>query len=91
VATRSGSLQYLLEQGATRGAWRVPVSIGFGCFYNYFDSKDAIVAAVIEDAAEAAAQAIDAATSDLDDAAEVAARPLPEVPQLRSAAPAQAR
>ena len=47
--------------------------VGFGSFYNYFDGKDAVVGAVIEDAAEAAALAIEAATSDLDDPAEVVA------------------
>jgi AcrR family transcriptional regulator len=47
--------------------------VGFGSFYNYFDSKDAIVAAVVEEAAKAAGQAIDAATRELDDSAEVVA------------------
>jgi AcrR family transcriptional regulator len=47
--------------------------VGFGSFYNYFESKDAIVAAVVEDAAEAAGRAIEAATGDLDDPAEVVA------------------
>ncbi len=47
--------------------------VGFGSFYNYFDSKEAIVAAVVEEAIEAAGQAIDAATSELDDPAEVVA------------------
>jgi AcrR family transcriptional regulator len=47
--------------------------VGFGSFYNYFDSKEAIVAAVVEEAVEAAGQAIDAATRELDDPAEVVA------------------
>jgi AcrR family transcriptional regulator len=47
--------------------------VGFGSFYNYFDNKEAIVAAVVEDAAEAAGQAIEVATRDLDDPAEVVA------------------
>jgi AcrR family transcriptional regulator len=47
--------------------------VGFGSFYNYFDSKDAIVAAVVEEAATAAAEAIDAATQEIDDPAEVVA------------------
>lgn len=47
--------------------------VGFGSFYNYFDSKEAIVAAVVEEAATDAAQAIDAATKDLEDPAEVVA------------------
>jgi AcrR family transcriptional regulator len=47
--------------------------VGFGSFYNHFESKDAIVAAVVEDAATAAAEAIDAATRDVEDPAEVVA------------------
>lgn len=47
--------------------------VGFGSFYNYFDSKDAIVAAVMEQAAAAAGAAIDAATADIEDPAEVVA------------------
>ena len=33
--------------------------VGFGSFYNYFESKDAIVAAVVEETVEAAGRAID--------------------------------
>ena len=47
--------------------------VGFGSFYNYFESKEAIVAAVVEETVEAAGQAIEAATSELDDPAEVVA------------------
>jgi AcrR family transcriptional regulator len=47
--------------------------VGFGSFYNYFQGKDDIVAAVVEDAAAAAGRAIEAATEDLDDPAEVVA------------------
>jgi AcrR family transcriptional regulator len=47
--------------------------VGFGSFYNYFESKEAIVAAVVEEAATQAAEAIDAATKDIDDPAEVVA------------------
>lgn len=47
--------------------------VGFGSFYNYFDSKDAIVAAVVDEEARAAAEAIDAATADVEDPAEVVA------------------
>ena len=47
--------------------------VGFGSFYNYFDNKEAIVAAVVDEAVEAAGQAIEAATRDLDDPAEVVA------------------
>ncbi len=47
--------------------------VGFGSFYNHFENKEAIVAAVVEQAAAAAAQAIDAATTSLEDPAEVVA------------------
>lgn len=45
--------------------------VGFGSFYNYFKSKNAIVAAVIEDATRAIGAAIDEATASVDDPAEV--------------------
>lgn len=47
--------------------------VGFGSFYNYFESKDAIVAAVVETVAAELGEAIAASTSDTDDAAEVVA------------------
>jgi AcrR family transcriptional regulator len=47
--------------------------VGFGSFYNYFDSKEAIVAAVAGEAATAAGEAIDAATMEIEDPAEVVA------------------
>jgi AcrR family transcriptional regulator len=47
--------------------------VGFGSFYNHFDSKDAIVVAVVEETATALAEAIAVATASLDDAAEVVA------------------
>jgi AcrR family transcriptional regulator len=47
--------------------------VGFGSFYNYFDSKDAIVEAVLAEALSAHGAAIDGATTDLDDPAEVVA------------------
>ena len=47
--------------------------VGFGSFYNYFDSKDAIVAAVVEEVVTAAGEAIAAATKDIEDPAEVVA------------------
>jgi AcrR family transcriptional regulator len=47
--------------------------VGFGSFYNYFESKDAIVVAVVEQAAREAGQANDRASLGLDDPAEVVA------------------
>lgn len=45
--------------------------VGFGSFYNHFDSKDAIVAAVAEEATRAIGAAIDQATAGIEDPAEV--------------------
>jgi AcrR family transcriptional regulator len=47
--------------------------VGFGSFYNHFDSKDAIVDVVIEQCLAEQGAAIDAVTRDLDDPAEVIA------------------
>lgn len=45
--------------------------IGLGTFYNYFDSREAIIDAVIYDIVETLGQRMDVLTADLDDAAEV--------------------
>ncbi|CAA9210156.1 MAG: hypothetical protein AVDCRST_MAG50-997 [uncultured Acidimicrobiales bacterium] len=48
--------------------------VGFGTFYSYFESKDAILAAALEDVAEQLAATISSATSSIEDpAAAVAA------------------
>jgi AcrR family transcriptional regulator len=47
--------------------------VGFGSFYNHFDSKEAIVDAVIADVLTEQGAAIEAMTRDLDDPAEVIA------------------
>jgi AcrR family transcriptional regulator len=47
--------------------------VGFGSFYNHFESKEAIVEAVLAEAVAAQGEAIDAATAELDDPAEVVA------------------
>lgn len=47
--------------------------VGFGSFYNYFESKEAIVAAVVEAVSSELGDTIAAATADLPDAAEVMA------------------
>ena len=47
--------------------------VGFGSFYNHFESKEAIVEAVLAEALAAQGEAIDAATAQLDDPAEVVA------------------
>jgi AcrR family transcriptional regulator len=47
--------------------------VGFGSFYNHFDSKEAIVEAVLQETIAAQGAAVDAVTRDLDDPAEVMA------------------
>ncbi len=47
--------------------------VGFGSFYNHFDSKEAIVEAVVAETVAAQGSAIASVTSDLDDPAEVVA------------------
>ncbi len=47
--------------------------VGFGSFYNHFESKEEIVAAVLEQVVAEAGAAIDRATSDIADPAEVVA------------------
>lgn len=47
--------------------------VGFGSFYNHFDSKEAIVEAVLTEAVSTQGAAIDAVTARLDDPAEVIA------------------
>jgi AcrR family transcriptional regulator len=45
--------------------------VGAGSFYNHFTDKDAIVEAILAEAAEANGQRVDELTADLDDPAEV--------------------
>jgi len=45
--------------------------VGFGSFYNHFDSKDAIVEAVLSEAIAAQGKTVDVLTRHLDDPAEV--------------------
>src|SRR6201993_1921454 len=47
--------------------------VGFGSFYNHFDSKEAIVEAVLADTLAAQGAAIDSITAGLDDPAEIIA------------------
>ena len=47
--------------------------VGFGSFYNHFDSKDAIVEAVLAETVGAQGAALETVTSELDDPAEVVA------------------
>jgi AcrR family transcriptional regulator len=45
--------------------------VGFGSFYNYFESKEAIVAAVLEEAITTHGESVAELTADLEDPAEV--------------------
>jgi AcrR family transcriptional regulator len=45
--------------------------LGIGTFYNYFDSREEIITAVIVDALESMGQRLDALTHDMDDPAEI--------------------
>src|SRR6187455_1129212 len=45
--------------------------VGFGSFYNHFDSKEAIVEAVLAETVAAQGEAIEAVTRQLEDPAEV--------------------
>jgi AcrR family transcriptional regulator len=47
--------------------------VGFGSFYNHFEGKEEIVTAVLEQVIAEAGEAIDRATSDIEDPAEVVA------------------
>jgi AcrR family transcriptional regulator len=47
--------------------------VGFGSFYNHFESKEAIVEAVLTETVTAQGVAVDAITRDLDDPAEIVA------------------
>ena len=47
--------------------------VGFGSFYNHFDSKEAIVEAVVGETVAAQGGAVASVTADLDDPAEVVA------------------
>lgn len=78
--TRSKLIAAARELFATAGvdATRIneiteAADVGFGSFYNHFDGKDAIVAAVAEQAIREVGEAIADATADLPDAAEVVA------------------
>ena len=78
--TRGKLLRAAFELMATRGMDGVAVNeiteaadVGFGSFYNHFESKDAIHAALVEQVFEGYADALDRALADLGDPAEVMA------------------
>ncbi len=78
--TRASLLQAARTLFARQGVEATRISeiteeadVGFGSFYNHFDSKEGIVAAVFEDTVAAQGGAIESLTRDLDDPAEVVA------------------
>ncbi|MEQ8234314.1 MAG: helix-turn-helix domain-containing protein [Gammaproteobacteria bacterium] len=79
-ATRAQLLDAAFHLMAERGADGVTIKeitdtadVGFGSFYNHFESKQAIHAAVIEREYAAHADALDRLVADVDDVAEVVA------------------
>jgi AcrR family transcriptional regulator len=72
----SAARTLIAEQGAAElriGDITAAADLGFGTFYNYFDSKDAIVGAVLTDVMASAATAIGSRALEFDDPAETAA------------------
>ncbi|MFJ6087864.1 TetR/AcrR family transcriptional regulator [Streptomyces sp. NPDC092369] len=64
----------LAEQGGTEVSIQViaeRADVGFGTFYNHFDTKDALFDAAVADALEEYGQLLDSATKEIDDPAEV--------------------
>jgi len=58
-------------EGVTIGGLTARAEIGLGTFYNYFDSRDAIIDAVIFDIVESLGQRLDLMSAGIEDAAEV--------------------
>lgn len=80
IETRARLLSAARELVARQGVDAVRINeiteeadVGFGSFYNYFEGKDAIVAAVVEAVATELGDAIAEATAEIEDAAEVMA------------------
>ncbi|MGW6463630.1 TetR/AcrR family transcriptional regulator [Streptomyces rubiginosohelvolus] len=66
--------QIMAEQGDTDVSIQViadRADVGFGTFYNHFETKDALFDAAVADALEEYGQLLDAATAEIDDTAEV--------------------
>lgn len=78
--TRSRLLEAALELMAEKGMDGVAINeiteaadVGFGSFYNHFESKEAIYAAVVEWVFDGFANAIEAVLGEIDDPAEIIA------------------
>lgn len=76
--TRARLIEAAMTLFARQGTERTRINeitdladVGFGSFYNHFENKDAIVSAVLGETAAGHAQAIVAATSEVEDPAEV--------------------
>ena len=79
-ATRRSLMDAARRLFAAQGVERTRINeiteaadVGFGSFYNHFDSKDAIVQAVLAEAVAAQGVELDTLTAELDDPAEVVA------------------
>ncbi|MGW3308699.1 TetR/AcrR family transcriptional regulator [Streptomyces sp. NPDC001073] len=65
--------QIMAEQGGTDVSIQAiadRADVGFGTFYNHFETKDALFDAAVADALEEYGQLLDAATADIEDPAE---------------------
>ncbi|UXX97179.1 TetR/AcrR family transcriptional regulator [Streptomyces sp. AD2-2] len=65
--------QVMAEQGGTDVSIQAiadRADVGFGTFYNHFETKDALFDAAVADALEEYGQLLDAATADIEDPAE---------------------
>lgn len=71
VAAAAEMMATVGPEGLTVTAVTERADLGTGTFYNYFQTREEIITAVVHDALEATGQRIDALTKDMDDPAEI--------------------
>ncbi|MFJ4632171.1 TetR/AcrR family transcriptional regulator [Streptomyces sp. NPDC088847] len=82
--------QIMAEQGGTDVSIQAiadRADVGFGTFYNHFETKDALFDAAVADALEEYGQLLDAATADIEDPAETFAASVRLTLQLAASHP----
>ncbi|MCX4816390.1 TetR/AcrR family transcriptional regulator [Streptomyces sp. NBC_01239] len=82
--------QIMAEQGGTDVSIQAiadRADVGFGTFYNHFETKDALFDAAVADALEEYGQLLDAATADIEDTAETFAASVRLTLQLAASHP----
>ncbi|MER7926010.1 TetR/AcrR family transcriptional regulator [Streptomyces sp. NPDC096057] len=82
--------QIMAEQGGTDVSIQAiadRADVGFGTFYNHFETKDALFDAAVADALEEYGQLLDAATAEIEDAAETFAASVRLTLQLAASHP----